>query len=146
MNDKNMKIAVGIIIIFALIIGGCYAFGFGNSDNNTTVNNTSNNNTTQVNNTTISNESNSTQQSSSEDSSYESSDSSYDDGYERPTRTYGGEEYLTAHESDVLDSGWDPNQHEVSRSDLGNGYHKIKYDDGYFRVCDDHGYVVTYGY
>lgn len=58
----------------------------------------------------------------------------------------GGEEHLTAHESDVLDDGWDPKQHEVSRSDIGNGYHRINYDDGYFRVCDDHGYVVSYGY
>lgn len=78
--------------------------------------------------------------------SQSSSSGSADDGYKRPTRTYGGEEHLTAHESDVLDDGWDPKQHEVSRSDIGNGYHRINYDDGYFRVCDDHGYVVSYGY
>lgn len=158
MDDKNIKIVVGIIVIFAVIVGGCYAFGFGNSnDNATVVNNTLNNNTTATNNTAnvtnnttevSSSESSVAQSSSSEDSSYSSSSdySSSDDGYERPTRIMGGEEHLTAHESDVLDSGWDPNEHEVSRSDIGDGYHRIKYDDGYFRVCDDHGYVVTWGY
>ena len=85
-----------------------------------------------------------TSDSSSAQSSNKSSSS--DDSYERPTREYGGKQHLTAHESDVLDNGWDPKQHEVSRTDLGNGYHRIEYDDGYFRVCDDHGYVVNYGY
>ena len=96
--------------------------------NGTTINNT-NNTSVSVDNVT----------------SESSSSGSADDCYKRPTRTYG-EEHLTAHESDVLDNGWDPKQHEVSRSDIGNGYHRINYDDGYFRVCDDHGYVVSYGY
>lgn len=131
MFNKNTIIIVLAIVCLAVIIGGAILV-FGNvheAYNGTTINNT-NNTSVSVDNVT----------------SQSSSSGSADDCYKRPTRTYGGEEHLTAHESDVLDNGWDPKQHEVSRSDIGNGYHRINYDDGYFRVCDDHGYVVSYGY
>lgn len=29
---------------------------------------------------------------------------------------------------------------------MGNGLHKIHYDDGYFRIADSSGHIVTYGY
>ena len=46
---------------------------------------------------------------------------------------------------DVID-GWDPKEHEVSREDLGDGTYRITYDDGYFRIVDEDGNILTYGY
>ena len=139
-NKDTLIIVLVIICLIVVICGAILVFGNTQETyDSTTVNNTNNTNVS-VDNVTSDSDSSSGSKSSG------SSSKSADDGYERPTRIYGGEEYLTAHESDVLDSGWDPKQHEVSRSDLGNGYHRINYDDGYFRVCDDRGYVVTYGY
>lgn len=48
-------------------------------------------------------------------------------------------------ESETID-GWDPSEHEVSREELSDGNHKIHYDDGYYRICDKDGNVITYGY
>ena len=47
--------------------------------------------------------------------------------------------------NDVID-GWDPSEHEVSREDLGDGQTRITYDDGYFRIVDKDGNIITYGY
>lgn len=58
----------------------------------------------------------------------------------------GGKEQFTAHESDVMPDGWDPNKHELYRVNLPDGNHRIYYDDGYKRVCDSHGYVLSWGY
>lgn len=46
---------------------------------------------------------------------------------------------------DVID-GWDPKEHEVSRESLGDGTYRITYDDGYFRIVDKDGNILTYGY
>ncbi len=95
MFNKNTIIIVLAIVCLAVIIGGAILV-FGNvheAYNGTTINNT-NNTSVSVDNVT----------------SESSSSGSADDGYKRPTRTYGGEEHLTAHESDVLDNGWDPKQ------------------------------------
>ena len=43
-------------------------------------------------------------------------------------------------------NGWDPKKHEVSRKDLGNGFYRISYDDGYFRLVNKDGKIITYGY
>lgn len=32
------------------------------------------------------------------------------------------------------------------RVNLPDGNHRIYYDDGYKRVCDSHGYVLSWGY
>ncbi|MBR5503796.1 MAG: hypothetical protein IKV87_05080 [Methanobrevibacter sp.] len=48
-------------------------------------------------------------------------------------------------EDDVID-GWDPSEHEVSREDLGDGEYRVTYDDGYHRVVDKDGNVLSYGY
>lgn len=68
------------------------------------------------------------------------------DNYQRPTTIQGGKEIFTAHESDVMPDGWDPNKHELYRVNLPDGNHRIYYDDGYKRVCDSHGYVLSWGY
>ena len=41
---------------------------------------------------------------------------------------------------------WNPAYHEVSREDLGEGYTRIIYDDGYHRTMDPNGKIVSYGY
>ncbi|WP_407462505.1 hypothetical protein [Methanobrevibacter sp.] len=43
-------------------------------------------------------------------------------------------------------NGWNPKDHEVSREDLGDGMERINYDDGYSRLIDQDGNVITYGY
>ena len=54
--------------------------------------------------------------------------------------------YTPNHESEVLNDGWNPRQHEVSRQKNPDGTIRIQYDDNYFRICDENGYVITYGY
>lgn len=43
-------------------------------------------------------------------------------------------------------NGWNPKDHEVSREDLGDGMQRVTYDDGYHRVVDEDGNVLSYGY
>ena len=55
----------------------------------------------------------------------------------------GGTPY---HESETTASGWNPQEHETYRENNPDGTHTIHYDDGYFRIVDENGYVITYGY
>ena len=64
----------------------------------------------------------------------------------RPTNDDRYKGYNPNHESEVTSDGWNPREHEVSRQTNPDGSIKIKYDDGYFRLCDENGYVITYGY
>ena len=57
---------------------------------------------------------------------------------------YKGYEYK--HESEMGRDGWNPAEHEQYREYLSNGNYKIHYDDGYFRLCDKNGYILTYGF
>lgn len=77
-----------------------------------------------------------------------SSESSYVDPIDanRPVNDENYKGYNPYHESEVTSDGWNPREHEVSRESMGDGNQKIKYDDGYFRIVDDNGYVITYGY
>ena len=56
------------------------------------------------------------------------------------------DKYKTDNKVDDVIDGWDPSEHEVSREDLGDGTYKITYDDGYFRIVDEDGNILTYGY
>lgn len=64
----------------------------------------------------------------------------------RPVNDPNYKGYTPNHESEVTSDGWNPREHEVSREDMGNGNQKIMYDDHYFRIVDENGYVITYGY
>ena len=55
-------------------------------------------------------------------------------------------EYKSEHKVDDVINGWDPSEHEVSREALGDGTYRITYDDGYFRIVDEDGNILTYGY
>ena len=56
------------------------------------------------------------------------------------------DKYKTDNKADDVVNGWDPKEHEVSREDLGDGTYRITYDDGYFRIVDEDGNILTYGY
>ena len=56
------------------------------------------------------------------------------------------DKYKTENKVDDVIDGWDPKGHEVSREDLGDGTYRITYDDGYFRIVDEDGNILTYGY
>ena len=56
------------------------------------------------------------------------------------------DKYKTDNKVDDVVNGWDPSEHEVSREALGDGTYRITYDDGYFRIVDEDGNILTYGY
>lgn len=64
----------------------------------------------------------------------------------RPTNDINYKGYTPYHESEVTSDGWNPREHEVSREKMPDGTVKIHYDDNYFRLVDENGYVITYGY
>ena len=64
----------------------------------------------------------------------------------RPVNNPNYKGYTPLHESEVTSDGWNPNDHEVSRKTLADGNQEIRYDDGYYRLVDSNGYVITYGY
>lgn len=64
----------------------------------------------------------------------------------RPTNDINYKGYTPYHESEVTSDGWNPREHEVSREKMPDGSVKIRYDDSYFRLVDENGYVITYGY
>ena len=55
-------------------------------------------------------------------------------------------EYASDYKVDYVINGWDPSEHEVSREYIGDGNYRITYDDGYFRVVDSDGNILSYGY
>ena len=60
--------------------------------------------------------------------------------------TSSNNDFKTDNKVDDVVNGWDPSEHEVSREDLGDGTQRITYDDGYFRIVDKDGNILTYGY
>lgn len=84
--------------------------------------------------------------SSISESSRESSSSTNPIDANRPTNNANYKGYNPYHESEVTSDGWNPSEHEVSRKTLSDGNQEIRYDDGYYRLVDENGYVITYGY
>ena len=64
----------------------------------------------------------------------------------RPKNDPNYKGYTPRHESEVTSDGWNPKEHETYRESIGGGREKIHYDDGYFTIVDENGYVITYGY
>lgn len=64
----------------------------------------------------------------------------------RPRNDPNYKGYTPRHESEVTSDGWNPKEHETYRESIGGGREKIHYDDGYFTIVDENGYVITYGY
>lgn len=63
----------------------------------------------------------------------------------RPKNDPNYKGYTPNHESEIV-NGWNPAEHETYREKMSDGNEKIHYDDGYFRIVDEKGYVITYGY
>ncbi|WP_407421135.1 Ig-like domain-containing protein [Methanobrevibacter sp.] len=63
----------------------------------------------------------------------------------RPKNDPNYKGYTPNHESEVV-NGWNPADHETYRERMDDGTVKIHYDDDYFRLVDENGYVITYGY
>ena len=53
---------------------------------------------------------------------------------------------IPSREADRIINGWDPKKHQVSCTSLGEGLFRVVYDDGYHRIIDSHGKILTYGY
>ena len=49
-------------------------------------------------------------------------------------------------EYDITPDGWNPREHEVSREPIGDGNERVNYDDGYMRVVDKDGNVISHGF
>lgn len=64
----------------------------------------------------------------------------------RPRNDPNYKGYTPRHESEVTSDGWNPKEHETYRESIGGGREKIHYDDNYFTIVDENGYVITYGY
>ena len=62
------------------------------------------------------------------------------------SQTSRSDKYKTDNKVDDVIDGWNPKEHELSREDLGYGTYRITYDDGYFRIVDEDGNILTYGY
>ena len=136
MKSINIILILTIIVIILAAAIAVEAIILNNNENTSNLtNNTTTNNTTTV--VSISNDS---QQSSDSSSSENSIDSI------RPKNDPNYKGYNPYHESEVTSDGWNPKEHEVGRDKLNDGSQRIRYDDGYFRIVDKNGYVITYGY
>ncbi|ALT69552.1 hypothetical protein [Methanobrevibacter millerae] len=135
MKSKNIILILTIIVIILAAAIAVEAIILNNKNTVNPINNTTTSNTTTV--VSISNDS---QQSSDSSSSENSIDSN------RPKNDPNYKGYNPYHESEVTSDGWNPKEHEVGRDKLNDGSQRIRYDDGYFRIVDKNGYVITYGY
>ena len=135
MKSKNIILILTIIVIILAAAIAVEAIILNNKNTVNPINNTTTSKTTTV--VSISNDS---QQSSDSSSSENSIDSN------RPKNDPNYKGYNPYHESEVTSDGWNPKDHEVGRDRLNDGSQRIRYDDGYFRIVDKNGYVITYGY
>lgn len=135
MKSKNIILILTIIVIILAAAIAVEAIILNNKNTVNPINNTTTSNTTTV--VSISNDS---QQSNDGSNSENSIDSN------RPKNDPNYKGYNPYHESEVTSDGWNPKEHEVGRDKLNDGSQRIRYDDGYFRIVDKNGYVITYGY
>ncbi len=125
METKNIIIILLIIVILLVIGVVVEVFVFNNG-----------NNISSTNNTTL-----------STDVAHISSDNNQNSiDANRPKNDPNYKGYTPRHESEVTSDGWNPKEHETYRESIGGGREKIHYDDGYFTIVDENGYVITYGY
>lgn len=128
MENKTIIIILSIIAILLAIGVIVEVFVF---NNNTQPANIVNNTTSQ--NTTVISISNESQQVDPIEANRPKNDPNY-------------KGYTPLHESEITSDGWNPREHETYRENMPDGSQKIHYDDGYFRIVDKNGYVITYGY
>lgn len=128
---RKQGVIIILIIVTVLTIGLCQILAINmNTNNNTTDNNTTyitleENNTTE-NMSTSNTKSSNTKSSTTSKTSKQSSS--------------------IREEDQITSDGWDPKKHEVSREYLGDGESRVTYDDGYHRVVDKNGNILSYGF
>ena len=128
MESKTVIAILSIIVILLAIGIAVELFAFNNNSQPSNIlNNTTSQNTTVI---SISNES---QQVDPIEANRPKNDPNY-------------KGYTPLHESEITSDGWNPREHETYRENMPDGSQKIHYDDGYFRIVDKNGYVITYGY
>ena len=128
-NKDIILIAVIVIVCIAILSLAAYFVLSSNDNNQDIVNNTVN-----LTNNITDNTTNLTDDDESSNSQSSSDSSSGDNGSHR------------LKENDTGRDGWNPKEHETYSEDIGNGYHKVHYDDGYYRTADSDGNVVSYGF
>ena len=128
-NKDIILIAVIVIVCIAILSLAAYFVLSSNDNNQDAVNNTVNLTNNSTDNTT-----DLTDDDESSDSQSSSDSSVSDSGSHR------------LKENDTGRDGWNPKEHETYSEDIGNGYHKVHYDDGYYRTADSDGNVVSYGF
>jgi hypothetical protein len=133
MESRNIIILLSIILIILAVglVLEVFVLNNGNSEPAAIVNNTTTSNVTAE---PISTE----EESSSDDTN------SIEANRPKNDPRYKG--YTPYHESEVTKDGWNPAEHETYRERMPDGSVKIHYDDNYFRLVDENGYVITYGY
>lgn len=125
METKNIIIILLIIVILLVIGVVVEVFVFNNGNN-------------------ISSTSNTTLSTDVAHISSDNNQNSIDANRPKNNPNYKG--YTPRHESEVTSDGWNPKEHETYRESIGGGREKIHYDDGYFTIVDENGYVITYGF
>lgn len=131
MDYKNIIIILSIIAILLAMGVVLEAFVLNNT-NSENINQSANNTTLNTEVVNISSDSKNNDQ------------NSIDANRPRNDPNYKG--YTPRHESEVTSDGWNPKEHETYRESIGGGREKIHYDDNYFTIVDENGYVITYGY
>ena len=131
MENKNIIIVL-LIIVILLAFGVVLEVFVLNNANNENI-------TSSANNTTLS-----TEVAHISSDSQNNDQNSIDANRPRNDPNYKG--YTPRHESEVTSDGWNPKEHETYRESIGGGREKIHYDDGYFTIVDENGYVITYGF
>ena len=132
MESKNIILILTVIVIILAVgvVAEVFILNNNNTQSTAAANNTTSTNTTVV--------------SISNDEKSDSSENSIESNRPKNDPNYKG--YNPYHDSEVTKDGWNPRDHEVGRDNLGDGSQRIRYDDGYFRIVDENGYVITYGY
>ena len=72
------------------------------------------------------------------------SDSSQSEATQSTSQTTSSEN--VREEDQITQDGWNPKEHEVSREELDDGNERVFYDDGYSRIVDKDGNILSYGY
>ena len=64
----------------------------------------------------------------------------------KASQSGGSSQNSQREEYKITPDGWNPGEHEIGRRSIGNGLERVGYDDGYFRVVDQDGNIVTHGW
>lgn len=64
----------------------------------------------------------------------------------KSTQSTTKQESKVREEDQITPDGWNPKEHEIGREQVGDGRERVYYDDGYSRLVDENGKILSYGY